>query len=150
MATLTLPARQPFNFHTAVRSHGWCQVVPFHYDENASLLTYILRLSTGKVIELRISPFSEGVQVETATLTKPEQKEVSESVTWMFGLSRDFSDFYAAIRDEPKLAHVEPKAYGRVLRSPTFFEDGIRTILTTNTLWAATKRMTLNLTTQVG
>ncbi|MGE5248833.1 MAG: DNA-3-methyladenine glycosylase family protein, partial [Bacteroidota bacterium] len=35
--------------------------------------------------------------------------------------------------------------HGRVLRSPTLFEDVIKTILTTNTLWSATKRMNLNL-----
>ncbi len=150
MTTFTLPARQPFNFHNAVRSHGWYQVTPFHYDEAASLLTYVLRLSTGKVVELRLTPATDGIQVETAALTRAEQAEASDRVDWMFGLQRDFSDFYAATRHEPKLAHVEPNAYGRVLRSPTFFEDVVRTILTTNTLWAATKRMTLNLVNQFG
>ncbi|MEW5829803.1 MAG: hypothetical protein AB1846_13000 [Chloroflexota bacterium] len=150
MTTFSLPARQPFNFHNTVRSHGWYQVAPFHYDEAASLLTYVLRLSGGKVVELRLTPAPDGLQVETAALTEAEQAEVSERVDWMFGLQRDFSDFYAATRHEPKLAHVEPNAYGRVLRSPTFFEDVVRTILTTNTLWAATKRMTLNLVTQFG
>ena len=37
-----------------------------------------------------------------------------------------------------------------MLRSPTLFEDVVRTILTTNTLWAATKRMCLNLVEQFG
>ena len=55
------------------------------------------------------------------------------------------SAFYAAARKEPKLAHAEKLARGRVLRPPTFFEDVLQTILTTNTLWAATKRMNANL-----
>ena len=45
---------------------------------------------------------------------------------------------------------MEAKAQGRVLRSPTLFEDVVKTILTTNTLWSATKRMTANLVNQFG
>jgi 3-methyladenine DNA glycosylase/8-oxoguanine DNA glycosylase len=41
-------------------------------------------------------------------------------------------------------------ARGRVLRSPTLFEDVVKTILTTNTLWSATKRMNLNLIEKFG
>ena len=37
------------------------------------------------------------------------------------------------------------RALGRVLRSPTLFEDVIKTILTTNTLWTATRNMTRKL-----
>jgi 3-methyladenine DNA glycosylase/8-oxoguanine DNA glycosylase len=46
---------------------------------------------------------------------------------------------------ELELSHVIERAQGRVLRCPTLFEDVIKTILTTNTLWAATIRMTSNL-----
>jgi 3-methyladenine DNA glycosylase/8-oxoguanine DNA glycosylase len=44
---------------------------------------------------------------------------------------------------------VERQA-GRVLRSPTLFEDVIRTLLTTNTLWKHTLRMCRELTTRYG
>ncbi len=63
----------------------------------------------------------------------------------MFGLDLDFASFYKAARGEPKLRQARRLAHGRVLRSPTFFEDVVKTILTTNTLWGATKRMNLNL-----
>ena len=53
-------------------------------------------------------------------------------------------------RIEPKLRDAKRLARGRVLRSPTFFEDILKTILTTNTLWAATKRMNLNLIASFG
>jgi 3-methyladenine DNA glycosylase/8-oxoguanine DNA glycosylase len=70
---------------------------------------------------------------------------VQDKVTWIFGLDMDFSRFYAASRGEPKLARARKRALGRVLRSPTLFEDVIKTILTTNTLWTATKNMTRKL-----
>ena len=147
---LTLSARPPFNFLSVVNSHGWRQLAPFSYDENTKRLTYVLRLSSGRVVELELQDGGDGVIAETEKLNKTEQKEVEDDITWMFGLDMDFSLFYAASRGEPKLARVKKRALGRVLRSPTLFEDVIKTILTTNTLWAATKNMTLKLVNEFG
>ena len=148
---LILPARQPFNFHNTVRSHGWYQMAPFNYDEETGILHYVIRLGTSTVLEMHICEAPGGVSVETSEkLTKAETAELTEAVNWMLGLDMDFSAFYAAARKEPKLAHAEKMGRGRVLRSPTLFEDVIKTILTTNTLWAATKRMNLKLIEQFG
>ena len=145
---LDLPARKPFNFHSVVNSHGWRQLAPCRFEND--VLIYVDHLSTKRTVEYRISASPEGVQVETGKLNKAEQKEVAERVTWMFGLEMDFSDFYAASRLEPKLARAKKQALGRVLRSPTLFEDVIKTIFTTNTLWAATRNMTLKLVKEFG
>jgi 3-methyladenine DNA glycosylase/8-oxoguanine DNA glycosylase len=102
------------------------------------------------VIELQIRDALDGVSVETEKLDRTERKEVAENVTWMFGLDMDFSRFYAASHGEPKLALAKKRALGRVLRSPTLFEDVIKTILTTNTLWGATKNMTSKLVNEFG
>jgi 3-methyladenine DNA glycosylase/8-oxoguanine DNA glycosylase len=68
----------------------------------------------------------------------------------MLQLDRDLSAFYALAREEPHLAHVEQAAKGRILRSPTLFEDTVKTILTTNTSWGGTRRMTGALVAQLG
>lgn len=146
----SLSARPPFNFLSVVNSHGWRQLAPFSYDENSNTLCYILRLSHGHVIELKLNDAGDGVAVETEKLEKMERKEVADKVSWMFGLDLDFSRFYSASRGEPKLAPAKKRARGRVLRSPTLFEDVIKTILTTNTLWGATKNMTLKLVNEFG
>lgn len=146
----TLSARPPFNFTSVINSHGWRQLAPFSYDENTHTLSYVLRLSNGRVIELHLRDAADGVSVETEKLEKAERREVAENVTWMFGLDMDFSLFYTASRTEPKLSRAKKLAYGRVLRSPTLFEDVIKTILTTNTLWAATKNMTSKLVNELG
>ncbi len=146
----TLPARKPFSFLSVVNSHGWHQLVPFSYDENSNTLCYILRLSNGRVIELRLHNGGDGVVVETEKLNRTERAEVADKVTWMFGLDMDFSPFYLASRGEPKLRRAKKLAHGRVLRSPTLFEDVIKTILTTNTLWGATKNMTSKLVNELG
>jgi 3-methyladenine DNA glycosylase/8-oxoguanine DNA glycosylase len=146
----TLPARKPFNFLSVVNSHGWRQLAPFSYDEISNTLCYILRLPNGRVIELALQAGTDGVAVETEKLDKAERREVAGKVTWMFGLDMDFSPFYAAARLEPKLRRAKKLARGRVLRSPTLFEDVIKTILTTNTLWGATRNMTLKLVNELG
>jgi 3-methyladenine DNA glycosylase/8-oxoguanine DNA glycosylase len=150
LTKISLRARPPFNFLSVVNSHGWRQLAPFSYDENTNTLSYILRLSNGRVIELKIREGTEGLSIETEKLDANERREVKEKVSWMFGLDMDFSRFYAASRSEPKLAGARERALGRVLRSPTLFEDVIKTILTTNTLWAATRNMASKLVRELG
>jgi 3-methyladenine DNA glycosylase/8-oxoguanine DNA glycosylase len=146
----SLPARKPFNFHSVIHSHGWYQLAPFQFDEATGTLCYVLQLASGRVIELKMSDAVDGVAVETEKLDKSERKEVADKVKWMFDLDSDFSHFYEAARREPKLAQSEAFARGRVLRSPTVFEDVIKTILTTNTLWGATRNMTRKLVNEFG
>jgi 3-methyladenine DNA glycosylase/8-oxoguanine DNA glycosylase len=140
----SLSARPPFRFLSVVKSHGWVQLAPFAFDEGTSTLAYTDRLSNGRVLTYQIAETQDGVSVKTEKLTKAEQAEVSAHITWMLGLDMDFSAFYAASRREPKLLQSEKLARGRVLRSPTLFEDVVKTILTTNTLWSATKRPALD------
>lgn len=148
---LSIPARPPFNFASVVRSHGWYQLAPFHYDEARGELTYVDRLASGRVLALGLSggPAQARVTLE-AELSPPESAEVQRKVTWMLGLEQDFSAFYALAGQEPKLAHIAAAARGRVLRSPTLFEDVVKTILTTNTLWGGTIRMTARLVEHYG
>jgi 3-methyladenine DNA glycosylase/8-oxoguanine DNA glycosylase len=145
-----LPARKPFNLLSAVKSHGWYQLAPFYFDEEMNTLHYVLQLSNGRVVELKLRDATDGINIETDKLDKSERGEVADKVTWMFGLDMDFSRFYTASRGEPKLARVKQRSLGRVLRSPTLFEDVVKTILTTNTLWGATKNMTRKLVNEFG
>ena len=139
---LTLPACPPFSLPAVVKSHGWIRLAPFRGDEHTGGLTYVERLDAGRVVEMLIQETTGGVSVEVdGKLSESEREEVTRDVEWMLGLEQDFSAFYALARDEPKLAHVEGKAQGRILRSPTLFEDVVKTILTTNTSWTGTIRM---------
>lgn len=151
MPTLHLTARPPFRFNSVVQSHGWLQLAPFYFDEGRGILFYTDHLSNGRVVEYRISEVPKGIKIElSGRFNKSEQNEIMEKATWMLGLDQDFTSFYKAARKEPKLRKAQKLARGRVLRSPTLFEDVIKTILTTNTLWGATKRMNLNLIASFG
>ncbi|MEJ2262368.1 MAG: hypothetical protein P8X95_02920 [Anaerolineales bacterium] len=148
---MTLAARSPFSLSTVVQSHGWIRLAPFLEDEATGGFTYIDRLASGRVIELSVDQAPRGVSIEVeGELSEMESTELVLKADWMLGLDQDFSSFYALTQDEPKLFHVEPRARGRVLRSPTLFEDTVKTILTTNTSWTGTIRMVENLVTQFG
>jgi 3-methyladenine DNA glycosylase/8-oxoguanine DNA glycosylase len=102
-------------------------------------------------LEVLIQEIPGGVSVEVDDgLSEAERNKAVHAVKWMLGLDQDFSAFYALARQEPKLAHVEERAQGRLLRSPTLFEDTVKTILTTNTSWAGTIRMVEALVSQFG
>lgn len=151
MASFRLVARQPFNFHSVVNSHGWVQLAPFRFDEENRTLFYTDCLSNGRVVEYRLREAPTGVEVEIpGRLGRAEKTEAENRITWMLALDQDFSSFYKAARGEPALRKARRLAHGRVLRSPTFFEDVLKTILTTNTLWAATRRMNSNLVVAFG
>jgi len=109
-----------------------------------------LQLSNGRAVELKLREAAKGINVEAERLNSPEKKEVTKKVAWMFGLDMDFSAFYAASRAEPRLARAKKQSLGRLLRAPTLFEDVVKTILTTNTLWATTRNMSRNLVNEFG
>jgi 3-methyladenine DNA glycosylase/8-oxoguanine DNA glycosylase len=149
--TLTLPASPPFSLSAVVRSHGWARLAPFAMSDDGRQLSRVERLHSGQVVELVIQEAEQGVNLEvTGQLSTRETAEVTDKVTWMLGLDQDLSAFYAAARQEPKLAQVEARAQGRILRSPTLFEDVVKTILTTNTSWTGTIRMVEALVSQFG
>jgi 3-methyladenine DNA glycosylase/8-oxoguanine DNA glycosylase len=148
---LVLSAHPPFTLSALARSHGWVRLAPFSADDRTGGLTYVDRLNSRRVVEMVIQEVEGGVSVEVGSqLSEAERDEIARKVEWMLGLDQDFSAFYALARDEPKLAHVEEKAQGRVLRCPTLFEDIVKTILTTNTSWGGTIRMAEALVSQFG
>ena len=65
---------------------------------------------------------------------------LTASVRRMLCLDDDLSGFYEAIAGDEDLAWATRGA-GRLLRSPTVFEDVVKTICTTNCAWSATERM---------
>ena len=148
---MELSARGPFSLSAVVRSYGWVRLAPYAGDGSAGELTYVDRLSSGRVLEILVRDAEGGVSVEVdGPLSAAEHDEVASKTAWMVGLDQDPSAFYELARREPKLARMEERAQGRFLRCPTLFEDTVKTILTTNTSWSGTIRMVGALVAQYG
>lgn len=148
---LMLPVEDSFSLTAVVRSHGWIQLAPFVTDDAYSYIAYVAHLSSGSVYPLHIAANEAGVSIDLPDgVSGAEQEEIGESVRWMLGLDRDLSEFYAVAQQEPKLQAAITQKRGRILRSPTLFEDVVKTILTTNTAWSGTIRMVRALVDQFG
>jgi 3-methyladenine DNA glycosylase/8-oxoguanine DNA glycosylase len=138
--------RQPFIFRSVIYSHGWYQLAPMMWDENANVLHKPERLANGKVITFGVSA-SNNTSSNTLILQAPDDideteiAELYENVAWMFSINSDISAFYDIADREPRLRHCRQHAYGRFLRSSTLFEDVVKVLLTTNIQWGGTKRL---------
>ena len=78
-----------------------------------------------------------------------DRERLLATVRHMLRLDEDLSPFYAVAAADDELAWAAAGA-GRMLRSPTVFEDVVKTVCTTNCSWALTTKMTTALVEQLG
>lgn len=146
----TLQTPTAFSLTAVIDSHGWSQLDPFRRLEPAGL-SCVMNVPRRKPVEISVRQPRRSLSVTaSATLSERHRKYVDDRLRWMLGLDVDLEAFYRAARSEQKLSHAQEKRYGRFLRSPSFFEDITKTILTTNTTWAGTKRMVSRLVESFG
>jgi 3-methyladenine DNA glycosylase/8-oxoguanine DNA glycosylase len=106
-------------------------------------LRYRRRFRVGaRVVDVEMRERHGKLVAETASSLRPRQgAAVEAAIVQMFRFHDDLSPFYAQIADDDALRWATSGA-GRILASPTVFEDVVKTICTTNCAWSATIRMT--------
>lgn len=145
VGTLALqgPASEPVDFRRLLASHGVATLAPNRIDEEAPALETTLELD-GRAYVVRVTEARAGAaHVEALTSlrsTKVIQRALAV-IRHQLRLEEDLSGFYARAAKDNRLAWVTSGA-GRMMRSPTVFEDVVKTICTTNCSWSATVRMT--------
>ncbi|HEV3091214.1 MAG TPA: hypothetical protein VGX91_07180 [Candidatus Cybelea sp.] len=94
-----------------------------------------------RIVELVLQERDGGLAVQAShALGVRDTARARAIVERMFRYGDDLSPFYARIAGDPLLAWAAAGA-GRILASPSVFEDVIKTICTTNCAWSATIRM---------
>ncbi|GEN85969.1 DNA-3-methyladenine glycosylase family protein [Oceanobacillus sojae] len=144
---------EKFNFKAATTDHGWYMLPPFHSNDDMSALNRVEKLSTGKIVMLHIKQDNAKLIIEIEdkkTLTNKESEEIIRKISWMYRLDEDYSAFYKMCADNKDMQEIVTENRGRLLRSPSIFEDIVKTILTTNTTWSRTISMTTNFVTLLG
>src|SRR5436189_6010952 len=68
----------------------------------------------------------------------------------MLRLDDDIGAFYQLLVDDDDFNWIAEQGAGRLLRSPTVFEDLVKMICTTNCSWALTEKMVTGLVTELG
>jgi 3-methyladenine DNA glycosylase/8-oxoguanine DNA glycosylase len=141
---------EPVDLWRTLTSHGVADLPPQIVDEDAHTLEATLALPRGRARSIRIGAGRPGfARVEGEGVSAADGRVLAETARHMLRLDADLSGFYAAAREDPDLAWVSGGA-GRMLRSPTVFEDVVKTICTTNCTWSATVRMTTALVDHLG
>jgi 3-methyladenine DNA glycosylase/8-oxoguanine DNA glycosylase len=108
---------------------------PLHLDDQHPVVI-TLKQTTHRPDRLRI-------QCDTA-LSAEARRDVKEQVRRMLRLDEDLSDWFA------RFPQAKKEGFGRLFRSPTLFEDLIKTITGCNVAWPNTMRMNRLLCEQIG
>jgi len=135
--TVRLATPANFSFPSTVNSHGWYLLAPFRWSARDKVLRRA-EVIGGKAVDLTIS-FADRALILEGTR---DSAELRAKMTRMFQLHVDMSDFVALTRNSPSHEWVERSGFGRLLCGSTLFEDVVKIIATTNTMWRQTVRMT--------
>ena len=148
---ITIRTPNNFNFRRTVMSHGWCALPPFEFDKTKWTLTRVIDLGNSKPVTVAVSASNRGVVAETSRpIGKRPSEQIVRDVRHMFRLDDDMAKFYDAVSGEPEFAWIASEGAGRLLRSPTVFEDLVKMICTTNCSWALTEKMVNGLVDELG
>jgi len=137
------PAGELVDLRRVFLSHGIASLPPMRLDEKAWTFEITVPLGAVGARTLAISQARPGhglVSVAGEPLTSEVGSAAMEQVRHILSLDLDLTPFYAVAADDPDLNWVVRGA-GRMVRSPTVFEDVVKTICTTNTSWGGTTRM---------
>src|SRR5438105_4650516 len=141
---------EPVDLWRTITSHGVADLPPNLIDEEARTLETTLMLTRGRARTIRIGAGRPGFAlVEGEAVGPRDALALADAARHMLRLEADLSPFYDAALDDPGLAWACTGA-GRMLRSPTVFEDVVKTVCTTNCAWSATVRMVTALVWELG
>jgi 3-methyladenine DNA glycosylase/8-oxoguanine DNA glycosylase len=135
-AVASIPTPPHFHFSATVASHGWYLLAPFRWVRDEQVL-HRPELVGGVAVDLEISFDGTALRVVGAD----GSDELRRKLTRMFQLGVDTSEFIELSRASSTHVWVEESGFGRLLCGATLFEDVVKIIATTNTMWRQTVRM---------
>jgi N-glycosylase/DNA lyase len=156
---------EPFDLDLTVRSHGWYDLAPWSWDAERGILARPVLLSTGRVAAVQVARAAvRGLAFRALArgrLSGAEAREARAALATCLSLDDDLGAFRVRAaelerarasgrRDLPDLRWALARGAGRLLRSPTVFEDAVKTLCTTNCSWALTRLMVERLCATLG
>jgi len=140
-----------FNFQRTVLSHGWCVLPPFEFDREKWTLTRVIELAPAKPITITVSAGKRALAVELSRAAgKRAVEKIVRDVRHMFRLDANMNTFYEDVSSDAEFSWIANEGAGRLLRSPTVFEDLVKMMCTTNCSWALTEKMVAGLVNELG
>jgi 3-methyladenine DNA glycosylase/8-oxoguanine DNA glycosylase len=133
---------EPVDWKRTLSSHGVATLVPNRVDTDAWTLSTTLSTGPRDAHGVQMSEVRPGVVGATVRgeVAVGKRRRLLALCRHMLRLDDDLSRFYKLAQADPELAWVTAGG-GRMLCSPTVFEDVVKTICTTNCSWSGTERM---------
>ncbi len=141
---IVIPTAPQFSFQRTVPSHGWLMLAPFRWHAADGTLSYAYQAADGSVLRLLMREADAGVRIDLPDcprLSPALESEISLAVRRMLNIDWDLHPFYTAMRAHAGYDWIERERQGRLLVSPSLWEDLAKVLLTTNTGWAQTVSM---------
>jgi N-glycosylase/DNA lyase len=143
---------EPVDLKRTLFSHGFVELPPMSLSEDVPALEVTLLADSRSARTIEIRPGRKG-RARITVLGRSPSKRLADKllarVRHVLALDEDLSAFYDLIDADPDLSWAGEGA-GRMIRSPTVFEDVVKTICTTNTAWSATRKMVTALVATLG
>lgn len=148
MTILEIITPDRFSFKHTIRSHGWYDLLPFVIDEENGTLGFVLD-NGGRPVFTTITDGDGSLSVD---VNSPEFDHdlLIRDVRHVLRLDDEMDAFYAAAEKAGQVVWASAANAGRLLRSPTVWEDLVKSICTTNCTWAVTKNLTTKLVAELG
>lgn len=148
---ITFATPREFSFKRTIISHGWCQLLPFKIDDEKWQLTRTLDLQDASPVTITISATRRALVIKMSRrLNRAATKKVVADVRHMLRLDDNIDEFYRLLVADNDFNWIPTQGAGRLLRSPTVFEDLVKMICTTNCSWALTQKMVTGLVENLG
>src|SRR5689334_19001927 len=130
--SLEIKTPRRFSFRHTVGSHGWFDLPPFEHVEGTNQLRYVFQpAGNDPAISVVIAKRRSKLIVDLQDKPKDADR-ILGGVRHILRLDDNLDEFYRAVEIDERLSWIADVNAGRLLRSPTVWEDLIKTICTTN------------------
>jgi len=148
---ISIATPRNFNFKRTVISHGWRELLPFEFDQTRWALKRVIDFEVSAPLTVTIRATRRELRIDASRrLSKRATEKIVRDVRHMLRLDEDMTSFYREMKEAPDFEWIVRQGAGRMLRSPTVFEDLVKMICTTNCSWALTDKMVRGLVQNLG
>lgn len=142
--TITFKCPDFYDLYMTCHAHGWINLSPFSWDYEKHILLFAA-LVENNPIDIAATQSGQSIKVTIIShqkLDSSSKSKVKAIISRSLGLDIDTSGILnAAQRIGPEYIKLIKKGAGRLLRSPTLWEDAAKTLFTTNCSWFLTQKI---------